>query len=202
MVNSEGGESKRSLLSTAFRVFDPIGCLAPFTVLAKMFLQTLWQHGTSWDEPLPHDVKEQWRRWKQELLDLSKIRLPSGRRRRSLRQIPHPVAWPQPRSRCPAARPGLARARSTPSSRPSWTPGTPKFLTTITGARTLQRSSCNGTTPTPLMHIRRPSASSIVPAFLSKESPPEAICQRESGITETTAPVSSSPPLCVPVGSR
>ncbi|KRZ56324.1 hypothetical protein T02_10589 [Trichinella nativa] len=68
--------TKRSLLSTAFRVFDPVGCLAPFTVRAKMFLQTLWQRGTSWDEPLPHDVMEQWRRWKQELPDLSKIRLP------------------------------------------------------------------------------------------------------------------------------
>ncbi|KRZ77286.1 hypothetical protein T08_6948, partial [Trichinella sp. T8] len=49
--NSPGGESKRSLLSVAFRVFDPVGCLAPFTVRAKMFLQTLWQRGTSWDEP-------------------------------------------------------------------------------------------------------------------------------------------------------
>ncbi|XP_003382158.1 putative integrase core domain protein [Trichinella spiralis] len=76
MVNSPGGESKRSLLSTAFRVFDPVGCLAPFTVRAKMFLQTLWQRGTSWDEPLPHDVMEQWRRWKQELPHLSRIRLP------------------------------------------------------------------------------------------------------------------------------
>ncbi|KRY45762.1 hypothetical protein T03_6334 [Trichinella britovi] len=56
MGNSPGGESKRSLLSTAFRVFDPVGCLAPFTVRAKMFLQTL--------------------RWKQELPDLSKICLP------------------------------------------------------------------------------------------------------------------------------
>ncbi|KRY46071.1 hypothetical protein T03_16867, partial [Trichinella britovi] len=74
--NSPGGESKRSLLSVAFRVFDPVGCLAPFTVRAKMFLQTLWQRGTSWDEPLPHDVMKQWRRWKQELPDLSKICLP------------------------------------------------------------------------------------------------------------------------------
>ncbi|KRY46994.1 hypothetical protein T03_8777 [Trichinella britovi] len=63
-------------MHTAFRVFDPVGCLAPFTVRAKMFLQTLWQRGTSWDEPLPHDVMKQWRRWKQELPDLSKICLP------------------------------------------------------------------------------------------------------------------------------
>ncbi|KRY45148.1 hypothetical protein T03_11400 [Trichinella britovi] len=47
VVNSQGGESKRSLLSTAFRVFDPVGCLTPFTVRAKMFLQTQWQRGTT-----------------------------------------------------------------------------------------------------------------------------------------------------------
>ncbi|KRY23800.1 hypothetical protein T12_15095 [Trichinella patagoniensis] len=43
-----------------------------------------------------------------------------ARLRRPLRQFPHPVAWPQPRSRCWAARPMLGRARSSPSSRPSW----------------------------------------------------------------------------------
>ncbi|KRY06032.1 hypothetical protein T12_2485, partial [Trichinella patagoniensis] len=49
------------------------------------------------------------------------------------------------------------------------------------------------------MHIRRPSASSIFPVFLSKGSPPEATCQRDSGITETTAPVSSSKETLVPL---
>ncbi|KRY26580.1 hypothetical protein T01_15034 [Trichinella spiralis] len=76
---------------------------------------------------------------------------------------------------------------------------TARFLTTITGTRPLQRPSCNGTTPTPLMHIHRPSASSIVPVSLSKGSPPEVICQRDSGITETTAPVSNSKETLVPL---
>ncbi|KRX13020.1 hypothetical protein T07_13210 [Trichinella nelsoni] len=62
VVSSQGGESKRSLISTAFYVFERVGCLAPFTVRAKMFDETLWQRGTL--------------RWKQELLDLSKICLP------------------------------------------------------------------------------------------------------------------------------
>ncbi|KRY16795.1 hypothetical protein T12_3545 [Trichinella patagoniensis] len=79
------------------------------------------------------------------------------------------------------------------------TPGTTRFLTTITGTRPLQRPSCNGSTPTPLMHIRRPSVSSIVPVSLCKGSPPEAICQRDSGKTETTVPVSSSKETLVPL---
>ncbi|KRX52647.1 hypothetical protein T09_12578 [Trichinella sp. T9] len=53
--------------------------------------------------------------------------------------------------------------------------------------------------PTPLMHIHRPSASSIVPVSLSEGSPPEVICQRDSGITETTAPMSNSKETLVPL---
>ncbi|KRZ80432.1 hypothetical protein T10_5578 [Trichinella papuae] len=48
------------------------------------------------------------------------------------------------------------------------------------------------------MHIRRPSTSSIVFFSLIEGSPPEALCQRDSGITETTAPVSSSKETLVP----
>ncbi|KRX83547.1 hypothetical protein T06_4393 [Trichinella sp. T6] len=49
------------------------------------------------------------------------------------------------------------------------------------------------------MRIRRPSASSIVPVSLSEGSPPEVICQRDSGITETTALVSSNKETLVPL---
>ncbi|KRY66242.1 hypothetical protein T4B_4148 [Trichinella pseudospiralis] len=56
MVNyGLGGESKRTML-TFFRLFDPVGCVEPFTVREKMLLQILWQRATSWDEPLPRDV--------------------------------------------------------------------------------------------------------------------------------------------------
>ncbi|KRZ61890.1 hypothetical protein T02_6375, partial [Trichinella nativa] len=44
---------------------------------------------------------------------------PLTHRHRPPRQIPHSVAWPQLRSRCWAARPGMGHARSSPSSRPS-----------------------------------------------------------------------------------
>ncbi|KRX63818.1 hypothetical protein T09_3608 [Trichinella sp. T9] len=49
------------------------------------------------------------------------------------------------------------------------------------------------------MHIRRPSANSIFPDSLSKGSPPEATCQRDSGITGTTGPVSSGKITLVPL---
>ncbi|XP_003369730.1 conserved hypothetical protein [Trichinella spiralis] len=35
-------DSKRQLLSLASRLFDPLGCLAPFTIRAKRLFQLLW----------------------------------------------------------------------------------------------------------------------------------------------------------------
>ncbi|KRX37880.1 hypothetical protein T05_2497, partial [Trichinella murrelli] len=73
---SEGGDTKRQLLSTASGIFDPIGCLAPFLVRAKIIFQSLWERGLDWDEPLPEGVERPWFAWKRELGDLPHIRLP------------------------------------------------------------------------------------------------------------------------------
>ncbi|KRY22843.1 hypothetical protein T12_8033 [Trichinella patagoniensis] len=73
---SEGGDTKRQLLSTASGIFDPIGCLAPFLVRAKILFQSLWERGLDWDEPLPEGVERPWFAWKRELGDLPHIRLP------------------------------------------------------------------------------------------------------------------------------
>ncbi|KRY44482.1 hypothetical protein T03_15120, partial [Trichinella britovi] len=72
----EGGNTKRQLLSVASSIFDPIGCLAPFLVRAKILFQSLWERGLDWDEPLPEDVERPWLAWKSELDDLPLIRLP------------------------------------------------------------------------------------------------------------------------------
>ncbi|KRY56245.1 hypothetical protein T03_5383 [Trichinella britovi] len=73
---SEGRDTKRQLLSTASGIFDPIGCLAPFLVRAKILFQSLWERGLDWDEPLPEGVERPWFAWKRELGDLPHIRLP------------------------------------------------------------------------------------------------------------------------------
>ncbi|KRY01907.1 hypothetical protein T4E_10651 [Trichinella pseudospiralis] len=38
-------DTKRQLVSLAARVFDSLGCLAPFTVRAKQLFQALWLRG-------------------------------------------------------------------------------------------------------------------------------------------------------------
>ncbi|KRZ59301.1 hypothetical protein T02_15048 [Trichinella nativa] len=70
------GDTKRQMLSTASGIFDPIGCLAPFLVQAKILFQSLWETGADWDEPLPEEVNRPWIDWKRELDDLPLVRFP------------------------------------------------------------------------------------------------------------------------------
>ena len=68
--------TKRSLLSIASRVFDPMGLITPFTIRAKMLFQELWQRGLQWEDRLEEDIAHQWRSWKSELSQLSCITIP------------------------------------------------------------------------------------------------------------------------------
>ena len=54
-------ETKRSLLSIASRVFDPMGLITPFTIRAEMLFQELWQRGLQWEDRLDEDIADQWR---------------------------------------------------------------------------------------------------------------------------------------------
>ncbi|XP_055584832.1 uncharacterized protein LOC129737696 [Uranotaenia lowii] len=54
---------KREVLSTIMSLFDPIGLLAPFTVLGKMLMQDLWRAGCEWDQQISGECLEKWRQW-------------------------------------------------------------------------------------------------------------------------------------------
>ncbi|KRY08159.1 hypothetical protein T12_7544 [Trichinella patagoniensis] len=70
------GDTKRQMLSTASGIFDPIGCLAPFLVLARILFHSLWETGADWDEPLQEEENRPWIDWKRELDDLPLVRFP------------------------------------------------------------------------------------------------------------------------------
>ncbi|XP_053611107.1 uncharacterized protein LOC128675613 [Plodia interpunctella] len=52
--------TKRNVLSTIAKSFDPLGWLTPAIILLKIFMQRLWLAGLDWDEDLPTDLKEEW----------------------------------------------------------------------------------------------------------------------------------------------
>ena len=62
--------TKRSVLSTAARIFDILGLLSPIVIRIKILLQEMWIKNISWDEKLPEDLIA---RWHQMCNDLSNI---------------------------------------------------------------------------------------------------------------------------------
>ncbi|XP_071653126.1 uncharacterized protein [Temnothorax longispinosus] len=74
--------TKRTILSAAQRVFDPIGVASPVFLKAKLLLQRLWKIQLSWDTEVPEDVKSEFDEWQQQLHWLRELRIP----RRVLRE--------------------------------------------------------------------------------------------------------------------
>ncbi|XP_039309935.1 uncharacterized protein LOC120358750 [Solenopsis invicta] len=74
--DSAPSTTKRSILSTISKLFDPLGWSTPVTVTAKMFIQTLWQSKLDWDDVLPPDLLIQWERIQFSLSELHGLSLP------------------------------------------------------------------------------------------------------------------------------
>ncbi|XP_011881685.1 PREDICTED: uncharacterized protein LOC105569657, partial [Vollenhovia emeryi] len=73
--------SKRVILTEVSRLFDPLGLLGPAVVVAKLILQDLWQLEIHWDESIPPDILSRWAKFRSQLLDLNKIKIPRCVRR-------------------------------------------------------------------------------------------------------------------------
>ena len=55
--------TKRMVLSLIARMFDPLGFVTPFVMLAKILFQELWELRIGWDEPLPSSSADRFSRW-------------------------------------------------------------------------------------------------------------------------------------------
>lgn len=67
--------TKRGVLSTIARVFDPIGALGPTLLWAKSFMQQLWLDKFGWDTPLAPQLRASWEQFISELPSLANIAL-------------------------------------------------------------------------------------------------------------------------------
>ncbi|XP_036347099.1 uncharacterized protein LOC118756443 [Rhagoletis pomonella] len=67
--------TKRVFLSDSSKVFDPLGLIAPCTILSKIWLQRIWRADVDWDEPVPADVAEGWLSHRQQLPKLTALKL-------------------------------------------------------------------------------------------------------------------------------
>ncbi|GBN91455.1 hypothetical protein AVEN_54442-1 [Araneus ventricosus] len=67
--------TKRDVLSTIARLFDPLGLLGPVICKAKIFLQRLWLEKVNWDDPLPEQFVSDWSRFVCNLKEMEKIKI-------------------------------------------------------------------------------------------------------------------------------
>lgn len=68
--------TKRSILSSTFKIFDPLGLLSLCTIKPKIMLQDLWRLKLDWDEPVPQDIKKSWLKFTEHLSVLSSLKIP------------------------------------------------------------------------------------------------------------------------------
>ncbi|GFU74766.1 integrase catalytic domain-containing protein [Trichonephila clavipes] len=68
--------TKRLVLSTVQKVFDPIGMLAPSTLLPKLLLQEIWKMKRAWDQELPQNIVNKFMKWFNEIQILKGISVP------------------------------------------------------------------------------------------------------------------------------
>ncbi|KAL7724155.1 hypothetical protein ACLKA6_010102 [Drosophila palustris] len=81
---TELSPTKRNILSVAARMFDPLGLLSPISIRAKILLQELWRMQLPWDDTMPMEMHSRWEKFKENLLELHKIAIPSFIARRGV----------------------------------------------------------------------------------------------------------------------
>lgn len=68
--------SKRTILSVVSQIFDPLGLLGPFIILAKLLIQQLWQAKISWDEAIPQNLHTIWSQFHYDFHTINDIKIP------------------------------------------------------------------------------------------------------------------------------
>lgn len=67
--------TKRAVLSSIAKIYDPLGALAPITFWAKCFMQRLWKDGYGWDQPISEELMFSWTLFASQLPFVSHIKL-------------------------------------------------------------------------------------------------------------------------------
>lgn len=75
-IVTSSSATKRQVLSTIAKLFDPAGWLSPVIVQSKCFLQQLWREGKDWDQAITQSSLDWWNEFVRSLQDIEKIEVP------------------------------------------------------------------------------------------------------------------------------
>ncbi|XP_061389611.1 uncharacterized protein LOC133324788 [Musca vetustissima] len=68
--------TKREVLSTIAKLFDPCGWLAPVLVVAKLIMQQIWQDKIGWDDPLKPMTQINWNNFVKNSKEIEFLKVP------------------------------------------------------------------------------------------------------------------------------
>ena len=68
--------TKRTILSVAHKVFDPLGFLCPVMLAPRVLLQETWSKKFAWDDEVDLDIKKRFIKWGEELKEVNSIQIP------------------------------------------------------------------------------------------------------------------------------
>jgi len=69
-LEPNGSTTKRTVLSCLSKIFDPVGFLCPAMLPLKLLLQSAWLANLGWDEQLPEEAVNKFKKWHAESLYL------------------------------------------------------------------------------------------------------------------------------------
>ncbi|GFV77763.1 uncharacterized protein TNCV_1575111 [Trichonephila clavipes] len=75
-LSAETKITKRLILETVQKVFDPIGMLRSVTLTHKILLQNTWKLKLAWDSSLPEEIVKPFFKWWNEINILSDVEIP------------------------------------------------------------------------------------------------------------------------------
>ena len=68
--------TRRGSLTTVCSVYDPLGFVAPLILMGKQILQNLCRNNADWNDPIGENLRLKWKRWRNELHELEKLKIP------------------------------------------------------------------------------------------------------------------------------
>ena len=73
-VSPEFQTTKRNVLRKIATIFDPLGFICPYVIVAKILLQELWMRGYDWDDKVQDEMANKISDWFEQLKSLIETR--------------------------------------------------------------------------------------------------------------------------------
>ncbi|XP_067939867.1 uncharacterized protein [Watersipora subatra] len=68
--------TRRGILSVVSQLYDPLGFIAPYTLIGKNILQSINKENPDWDAPVSRAHSQRWEKWTKMLPQIEEIKIP------------------------------------------------------------------------------------------------------------------------------